>query len=169
MKTANQFGLAALATLAALWSLTSDGCAQEVVSSYVTFYGFDDNDDGNPTHLGTGIISHATIHGFANEDLGTYEKPGTLATDINFVSPGTKVYVPALKRYYVMEDTCVECSEDWLRSKAHVDLYVSGTGPELSACEDRLTMERTKIIIAPPPDLPVRVESACKSGGDGWR
>jgi len=167
MRELSRCVIAVLTTLASLSSLTSEGRAQEVVSSYVTLYGFDDNDDGNPTHLGTGIISHATIHGFANEDLGTYEKPGTLATDINFVPPGTKVYVPALKRYYVMEDTCVECSEDWLRSKAHVDLYVSGTGPELSACEDRLTMERTKIIIAPPPDLPVRVESACKSGGDG--
>jgi hypothetical protein len=165
MKTANRFGLTALATLLALWSLIHQGRAQEVVSSYVTFYGFDDNDDGNSTHLRTGIISHAAIHGFANEDLGTYERPGTLATDINFVSPGTKIYVPALKRYYVMEDTCVECSEDWRRSKPHVDLYVSGTGPELAACEDRLTMERTKIIIDPPPDLTVRAGSACESSG----
>ena len=86
-------------------SVTSEGRAQEVVSSYVTFYGFDDNDDGHPTHLGTGIISNATIHGFANEDLGTYERPGTLATDASFLTPGTKVYVPELQRYYVMEDT----------------------------------------------------------------
>jgi hypothetical protein len=86
MKT-NRFALAALTTLAALPSLTSDGCTQEVVSSYVTFYGFDDNDDGNPTHLGTGIISNATLHGFANEDLGTYETAGTLATDANFLPP----------------------------------------------------------------------------------
>jgi hypothetical protein len=167
MRELSRCVIAVLTTLASLSSLTSEGRAQEVVSSYVTFYGFDDNDDGNPKHLGTGVISHATIHGFANEDLGTYEKPGTLATDIDFVSPGTKVYVPALKRYYVMEDTCVECSEDWLRSKAHVDLYVSGTGPELAACEDRLTMERTKIIIDPPSDLPVNAGSACNGGLGG--
>jgi hypothetical protein len=88
MKRTNRFALAALATLAALLSLTSEGRAQEVVSSYVTFYGFDDNDDGNPTHLGTGVISHAAIHGSAEEDLGTYESPGTLATDVNFLTPG---------------------------------------------------------------------------------
>jgi hypothetical protein len=166
MKT-NRFALAALTTLAALPSLTSGGRAQEVVSSYVTFYGFDDNDDGNPTHLGTGIISNATLHGFANEDLGTYQRPGTLATDANFLTPGTKVYVPALERYYVMEDTCVECSEDWSQSKPHVDLYVSGTGPELAECEDQLTMERAKIIIDPPPDLPVKTGSACDNGVGG--
>jgi 3D (Asp-Asp-Asp) domain-containing protein len=166
MKGTSRFALATLATLAAVWSLTSVGRAQEVVS-YVTFYGFDDNDDGNPTHLGTDVISDTAIHSRANEDLGTYERPGTLATDANFLPRGTKVYVPALERYYVMEDTCVECSKDWLKNKPHVDLYVSGTGPELAACEDRLTMETTKIIIDPPPDLPVKSGSACHSGAGG--
>jgi hypothetical protein len=167
MRKTTQCALAVIATFAAVSSLTIGGHAQEVVSSYVTFYGFDDNDDGNPAHLGTGIISNASIHGFANEDLGTYERPGTLATDQSFLVPGTKVYVPALQRYYVMEDTCVECSEDWAQDKLHVDLYVSGTGPELAACENRLTMQSTKIIIDPPSDLPVRTGSACNAATGG--
>jgi len=160
----SRLALEAIATLLALWSVTNQGSAQEVVSSYVTFYGFDDNDDGDAAHLGSDIISHATINESANEDLGTYERPGTLATDINFVPAGTMVYVPALKRYYVMEDTCRECSKDWLHNRPHVDLYVSGTGPELAACEDRLTMESTEIIINPPADLPVNSGSACQGG-----
>ena len=167
MKGTSRFALAALTTLAALSSLTSEARAQEAVSSYVTFYGFDDNDDGSPAHLGTDVISRAAVHSRANEDLGTYERPGTLATDANFLTPGTKVYVPAVERYYVMEDTCVACSKDWSQSKPHVDLYVSGTGPELAACEDRLTMESTKIIIDPPPDLPVKAGSACNNGVGG--
>ena len=167
MKRMIRLALQALATLVTPCSVINPGNTQEVVSSYVTFYGFDDNDDGNPAHVGTAIISHAAIHGFADEDLGTYERPGTLAADINFVPPGTKVYVPALERYYVMEDTCVECSEDWSQNKLHVDLYVSGTGPELAACEDRLTMESTEIIINPPSDLPVRAGSACDNGIGG--
>ena len=57
----------------------------------------------------------------------------------------------------------VECSEDWLQNKPHIDLYVSGTGPELAACQERLTMENTKIFIDPPPGLPVRPGSACGS------
>ena len=163
MNKASRLSLATLATLAAFCTLTADGRAQDIALSYVTFYGFDDNDDGNPTHLGTDVISHAFVHDSANEDLGTYERPGTLAADIAFLSPGTKVYVPALKRYYVMEDTCRECSEDWLQNKPHIDLYVSGTGPELAACQERLTMESTKIFIDPPPGLPVRPGSACGS------
>ena len=164
MKKVSRFALGALATLTVFCVLTSDGRAQnEVVLSYVTFYGFDDNDDGNPTHVGTDVISHASVHDSANEDLGTYERPGTLAADVGFLSPGTKVYVPALARYYVMEDTCRECSEDWLRSKPHVDLYVSGTGPELAACQGQLTMENARIYIDPRPGLPVRPGSACPS------
>lgn len=149
--------------MAALCFSPSDGRAQNIVSAYVTFYGFDDNDDGNPSHLGTSIISHASVHGAAREDIGTYEQPGTLATDSGFIKPGTKVYVPALQRYYVMEDTCVECSQDWSQSKPHVDLYVSGRGPELVNCEERLTMESAKIVIDPPSNLPVKLGSACNS------
>jgi hypothetical protein len=167
MKGTSRFALTALTTLAAFLSLTSENRAQEVVSSYVTFYGFDDNDDGDPTHLGTDVISSAVVHSRASEDLGTYERPGTLATDESFLTPGTMVYVPALKRYYVMEDTCVECSEDWSQSKPHVDLYVSGRGLELAACEDRLTMESAEFIIDPPPDLPVKAGSACTGGVGG--
>jgi len=59
MKETRGCALAVLATVTLLSSPTSEARAQEVVSSYVTFYGFDDNDDGHPTHLGTGIISHA--------------------------------------------------------------------------------------------------------------
>ena len=167
MRKTSRCALTLLPTLGLFLGLTSVGQTQGVVSSYVTFYGFDDNDDGNPTHLGTDVISGAVIHSSAAEDLGTYERPGTLATDRNFLAPGTRVYVPALKRYYVMEDTCVECSEDWSKRRLHIDLYVTGTGRELAACEDRLTMESTEIVIDPPPNLPVKAGSACRSGLGG--
>jgi hypothetical protein len=80
--------------------------AAQTVTSYITFYGFDDNDDGNPNNTGTLTISNPSVHKVATEDLGTYDQPGTLATDKSFIKPGTIVYVPSLQRYYVMEDTC---------------------------------------------------------------
>jgi hypothetical protein len=74
---------------------------------------------------------------------------------------------PHRSAIYVMEDACVECSKDWAKDKPHIDLYVSGTGPKLAACESRLTTESTKIIIDPSPDLPVKPGSACNSGVSG--
>lgn len=155
-----RFASLVVATLMALRLFVVPSRSEEVLT-YVTFYGFDDNDDGNPEHRGTDAISHAVVHTSANEDLGTYEQPGTMAADKHFLSPGTKVYVPAVQRYYVVEDTCAECSRDWVRKKLHVDLYVSGSGEKLAKCEDRLTMKAAKIIVSPPDDLPVKQGSAC--------
>lgn len=72
-----------------------------------------------------------------------------MATEKHFLAPGTKVYVPAVRRYYVVEDTCVECSEDWRRNKPHVDLYVSGSGKKLAECEDRLTIKSAPRLVSP--------------------
>jgi hypothetical protein len=135
--------------------------AAQVVAAYVTFYGFDDNDDGNPSNTGTDVISHPTLHQTAHEDLGTFDRPGTLAADLDFLAAGTRVYVPVLKRYYIMEDTCRPCIKHGKQGRPHVDLYLSGTGAKLAQCEDRLTMEMAVIIVDPPRDLPVKEGSAC--------
>lgn len=130
---------------------------------YVTFYGFDDNDNGDPLQRGTDVISNPTIHKGATEDLGTFDHPGTMAADKRFLPPGTKIYVPALKRYYIMEDTCTECTRDWEKKKLRIDLYLDGRGKKLADCENALTMERAKIIIDPRRDLPVKPGPACAS------
>ena len=145
----------------AVWCQVASGRTEEVISSYVTFYGFDDNDDGNPNNTGTDIISDPSVHPVATEDLGTYDRPGTLASDKRLIAAGTVVYIPALQRYYVMEDTCRECIRNWSNDKAHVDVFVSGTGEPLVACQHRLTMAQAELIIDPPSDLPVRKGSAC--------
>jgi hypothetical protein len=92
--TSAWFASIVLATSVARWFLTGRSGTQEW-STYVTFYGFDDNDDGNPAHRGTGAILHAVVHTSADEDLGTYDQPGTMAADKHFLPPGTKVYVLA--------------------------------------------------------------------------
>jgi 3D (Asp-Asp-Asp) domain-containing protein len=160
---ARKIGLVSLAILVSLGCFSSDSRAMNL-SAYLTFYGFDDNDDGNPRHLGTNVISDAVIHSYANEDLGTFDQPGTMAADKHFLSPGTKVYVPSVQRYYVVEDTCAECTRDWRRKRPHIDLFVSGSGEKLAECEDRLTMEVAKIIVNPPRDLPVKQGSVCDEG-----
>jgi hypothetical protein len=146
---------------AAMLAFVAHGFGSRNVSVYVTFYGYDDNDDGNIAHRGTAAISNPIIHSKAQEDLGTFDRPGTLAADIHFLSPGTRVYVPALHRYYIMEDTCRECTQDWEDGKLRIDLYVDGRGKALAECEDRLTMEHAQIIVDPPRGLPVMRGKLC--------
>src|SRR5437762_81716 len=76
------------------------------ILSYVTLYGFVDNSPPSA------IISNGRIHKTAG-GTGTFTDPVTFATDIHEFKPGTIFYYSFLKKYFVMEDTCTECSKDW--------------------------------------------------------
>jgi hypothetical protein len=129
---------------------------------YITFYGFDDNDDGNG-HYGNAVISDPIIHKVATEDTGTYDHPSTFAADekYRFAKAGTLIYVPKLRKYYIMEDTCRQCTTDENNGKTHVDLYMGGNtklqGQPLLVCENTLTAKAftDTIVVNPGSDWPV--------------
>jgi hypothetical protein len=52
-----------------------------------------------------------------------YSDPCTFATDADEIAPGTIIYVPSVKKYYIMEDECVECDGDWNKAtpKYHIN------------------------------------------------
>ena len=62
---------------------------------------------------------------------------------------GTKIYVPRVGKYFIMEDDCAECDSDWTGhgpdggpNLCHFDLWLGGKGGNaISAieCEDALT------------------------------
>ncbi|HEX3789529.1 MAG TPA: hypothetical protein VHW44_16815 [Pseudonocardiaceae bacterium] len=125
----------------------------------VTLYGWPDNSppggdiaypksDGNPT-----------LHNSAG-GTGTYADPITYATDKAELAVGTKVYYPYLHRYFIMEDDCVECDQDWTGHGPdggpklnHIDLWVGGQGGnsnDVINCEDDLTQDSEQVIIDPP-------------------
>jgi hypothetical protein len=127
---------------------------------YVTFYGFDDNDDG-AGHFGTAAIAYPGLHKLATEDAGTYDAPSTFAASKAYFTPGERIYVPRIQKYYIMEDDCVEADADAKHGKIHVDLYMGGNtalqGQPLINCEDALTSDGfvDTIITNPPSILPV--------------
>jgi hypothetical protein len=110
--------------------------------TFLTFYGWWDN-----TPPG-GDISYPQIHDTAG-GKGSYADPITFATSSDELKPGTKVWVPRVKKYFIMEDGCDECSQDW-NSKGpnggpglrHIDLWLGGKGGsafDAIDCEDALT------------------------------
>ena len=130
----------------------------------VTLYGWPDNSppgnaiaypksDGNPT-----------LHNVAS-GVGTYSNPITYATDKSELKVGTKVYYPFLHRYFIMEDDCVECDQDWTGSGPdggphlyHIDLWIGGQGGnsnDVINCEDDLTQNSEAVIVNPPSNEPV--------------
>ncbi|GIG61394.1 carbohydrate-binding protein [Longispora fulva] len=110
--------------------------------TFLTFYGWWDN-----TPPG-GDISYPQIHDTAG-GKGSYADPITFATSTSELAAGTRVWVPRVRKYFIMEDSCQECSADWSGhgpnggpNLRHIDLWLGGKGGNaMNAidCEDALT------------------------------
>jgi len=113
-------------------------------SAEITFYGARDNCPPG------GDISHPVIHKVAG-GTGTFADPITFAGAPSAIPVGTKIYYSRLQKYFILEDDCEECIDDWNKHKKyHVDLWM---GPDtlsdstLVACENALTMDKDVIVI----------------------
>jgi Ricin-type beta-trefoil lectin domain len=132
------------------------------VDIYATYYGWYDN-----TPPGC-----ATAYSGCAGGIGTYTSPITFASDTQEFPVGTILYYPTVEKYFVMGDSCQECTEDWQGHGPdggpvlhHVDLWIGGeAGNEFDAinCEDALTQGLpdgapllTPFIENPPANEPV--------------
>jgi Ricin-type beta-trefoil lectin domain len=130
----------------------------------VTLYGWPDNSPPGDAIAYPEDEGYPTIHNVAS-GTGTYSDPITYATDQAELAIGTIVYYPYLHRYFIMEDDCTECDEDWTGQGPdggpglhHIDLWIGGEGGDSSDvinCEDNLTQNSEQVIIDPPGNEPV--------------
>ena len=161
---------ASLLALAAamMFTSTSAYAAGTQKQVWLTYYGWYDN-----TPPGCGI-SYPTDHSCAG-GTGTYSDPITFATSTAEAPSGTIVYVPRVQKYFVMEDDCTECDQDWSGHGPdggpkfwHFDLWIGGKGGnEFNAidCEDALTQSNAdgspkpeNVVINPPSNETVSSE-----------
>jgi 3D (Asp-Asp-Asp) domain-containing protein len=127
------YSATAIAALALCWLEPARAASQYKV----TFYGSPDNDPPCSAD-----IAHPVIHEKAG-GTGTFEDPITVATHEGSFAPGTRMYVPSLEKYLIVEDTCASCGAD------HIDIWMESDcqSDAVLACEDAWT-----------PDEPVDVE-----------
>jgi hypothetical protein len=119
----------------------------------VTFYAAADNDPPGSVEIAYPNSRHPTAGG-----TGTAADPLSFATDPREIRPGVLIYYPPIKKYFVMEDDCAECIDQWNADRTpHVDLWVANSGdPAVLACEEALTPDdQDTIIVNPPTNLPV--------------
>jgi hypothetical protein len=110
--------------------------------AFITMYGWYDNTPPSAT------ISYPKLHKTAG-GTGTFADPITYASDKAETAPGTKIYVPRVQKYFIMEDDCEECDADWKGhgpdggpNMWHFDLWLGGKGGNAIGaieCEDALT------------------------------
>lgn len=130
----------------------------------VTLYGYPDNSPPGTQIAYPQDGQNDTIHSAAG-GVGTYQDPITFATDKAELPIGSRIYYPFLHRYFVMEDDCVECDEDWSSQGpdggpdfAHIDLWIGGAGAnsqDVIRCEDDLTRSSAEVTLNPPDNEPV--------------
>jgi hypothetical protein len=159
--------LAAIAVVVASFTALATHAAPASASTsrtfYVTLYGWPDNSPPGADIAYPKSDGYPTLHNSAG-GAGTYSNPITYATDKAELAVGTKVYYPYLKKYFIMEDDCYECDQDWTGHGPdggpkyyHIDLWIGGKGGNTNKvldCEDALTRSGT-VIVNPPSDEPV--------------
>ncbi len=172
----------------------------------MTYYGFNDNSCTVENQHSCDTIAFPGLgpqmHQGATEGAGTYDDPITAAASDQgdeasggaTLSPGTLIYNPEVQKYFIMEDSCLECGDEWMchlsaadtsdppppsncqpGTNLHIDFWM---GPpfqqdtvSLTSCEDNSTLGNPyggigTVVVNPPPDLPV-MPTLLYSGADG--
>jgi hypothetical protein len=110
----------------------------------ISFYSARDNSPPGSRQIAFTNVLHKQAGG-----TGTFEDPLTMAAGNGQMLLGTKVYVPFLQRYFILEDQCPDCAN------GHIQLWTGEeTDSGITACERSLT-RNSSYQVGPPAGLPV--------------
>ncbi|EXJ90640.1 hypothetical protein A1O1_03743 [Capronia coronata CBS 617.96] len=144
-------------TLARLGSagIVMNPASSSVTSVEHTFYGFPDNDPP-----GAATAYNCGGRNFIAGGKGTHDSPLSMASAPGEFNLCEVIYVPYLKKYVRLEDTCAQCIDDWKSGKGHIDMWTGSStqngGQQQIECENALTPDKAQTIIRDPdPNLEV--------------
>ncbi|MEN9390395.1 MAG: hypothetical protein RLZZ283_495 [Candidatus Parcubacteria bacterium] len=129
---------------------------ESMVKTWLTAYTYYDNDPP-----GSAAISDPIIHKLAG-GTGTYLDPITLAVGFTNagpdITPGTKYYVPHLRRYVIVEDTCAACHKGY-QGNLWLDIWIDGSKTTETKADEcaRAVTRVTTLIKNPRATFPVDV------------
>ncbi|MET1086308.1 MAG: hypothetical protein ABWY04_04175 [Arthrobacter sp.] len=135
---------------------------QIIHTAYTTAYTWHDN-----TPAGSTEISHPVLHQTAG-GTGTYQDPITIAVghslatgkDVLDVPAGTRIYLPDVRRYFIVEDTCGDGNDpengpchqgtnvDGSNSTIWIDMWIGGQSMSASGssqCAGNVTAVNTAV------------------------
>ena len=168
---------------------------------YITWYGYNDNSCVTEAQHGCNDIANPGLgprmHMGATAGAGTYDDPSTAAASDTkdpghvfessggaTLTPGTLIYNPEVMQYFIFEDSCLECGDEYAcklspddtdepspptsckaRTNLHIDFWMGPSNAKqpasLLTCENDATIGAPfagagVVIVNPPSDLPVR-------------
>jgi hypothetical protein len=115
-------------------------------SGKITFYSARDNEPSGSRQIAFTTVLHGQAGG-----TGTFADPLTFSAKTGQRPPGTRIYVPDVSRYFILEDSCSSCADN------QIELWAgSSTDRDILACEDSLIHRGVRPYqVNPPPGLPV--------------
>ena len=142
--------------------LPASSSRADLKTTYTTAYTWYDN-----TPAGSATISHPVLHKTAG-GTGTYSDPITIAVghslatgkDVLDFPAGTRIYLPDVRRYFIVEDTCGDgkkpqagpCHQgvnaDGTNSTIWIDMWIGGQGmnaAEADKCASKVTDVHTAV------------------------
>lgn len=142
----------------------SDAASEKVITTaYTTGYTWYDN-----TPAGSAQISDPVLHDLAG-GKGTYDDPITIAVGISGseldYAPGTRFYMPSIRRYLIVEDQCGRDASDPCHNldkapdgaSTWLDLWIggaSGSESDVADCANEITALHT-VVLNPADDYAV--------------
>lgn len=166
--------------------LPASSSERMVKSTYTTAYTWYDN-----TPAGSATISHPVLHKTAS-GTGTYSDPITIAVghslatgkDVLDFPAGTRIYLPDVRRYFIVEDTCGDgkkpqggpCHQgvnaDGTNSTIWIDMWIGGQSMSAAGadkCASKVTDVHSAIFnpasnYAVAPGAGVIHDGKCDSG-----
>lgn len=121
----------------------------QYINAYITYYGYPDND---PAGRDIAYPDRKYLDAYHNEadGVGTYDDPITLAVAKGVYKIGTKIYVPYIKKYVVVEDICATCRKG---GQPHLDIWMESNESHEQAlyqCQRKWTRKNVEVEINPP-------------------
>jgi hypothetical protein len=103
---------------------------------YASFYGYNDNSCEVEFKTGCNLLGdpYSGGHTITTQGSGTYNDPSTCASSSMTnghpyetsggvtLQPGTMVYLPEVQQYFVMEDSCLECGDEYTCMLSSTDM-----------------------------------------------
>lgn len=115
----------------------------------ITAYGWLDNDPPGATIAYPFVNGGKTIH-YRAGGIGSYDDPITFAANPGVFPKGTKIYIPRLMKYFIMEDRCGAAMQCKLGEPPIVDIWIGGTAQsdeqKLTRAEEDLTRIDTIVV-----------------------
>jgi len=166
---------------------TAQSSSERVVATtYTTAYTWFDN-----TPAGSATISHPVLHPTAG-GTGSFEDPITIAVghslatgqDVLDFPAGTRIYLPDVRRYFIVEDTCGDgnnpqggpchqgANANGTNSTIWIDMWIGGQGVSAGAadeCASKVTKVNTAVFNPAPnyavaPGAGVIHDGKCDAG-----